>query len=393
MFKARDRLLPDFPIESIWDSLPHREMELSILWDMFKHVLEKPMEAFPRVVQVVGPAGSGKTCTLRLFGRRMESWAKEKGFKLKYIYLNLRVEGGRRTVLYRNLVRKIDPKLVSMSLSAEEILGNMVTFLQDTELKIFLVIDEIDYYVRHFKDEGVVYDLTRLNELTPERPCGVVGAAFLARERGFQKLLDPAELSTLSRVYLVFQPYTSRQVAEILARRAEEALYPGTYSDEILEFIADVTAAAPVNGDIRYALDLLLYSGILADRDGSPDIRPEHVRKVHSQTHPQFTTEDILCLPDEEKMVLLALARALSLKKTPYVPLREIREMIKIVCEEYGRELIEEVDEYVQDLADRRIVDVRSLTRIGISNVPAEDLDRFLANIIQRLKGGLIGEE
>ncbi|RJS74276.1 hypothetical protein CW710_01885 [Candidatus Bathyarchaeota archaeon] len=393
VFKARDRLLPDFPIETVWDSLPHREAELGILWDMFKHVLERPMEAFPRVVQVIGPAGSGKTCTLRLFGRRLENRAREAGLKLRSVYLNLRVEGGRRTVLYRNLVRKIDPKLVSMSLSAEEILGNMVRYLQDTGLRIFLVIDEIDYYVRHFKGEGVVYDLTRLNELTPGRPCGVVGAAFLARERGFHKLLDPAELSTLGRVYLVFQPYTSRQVAEILAKRAEEALYPGTYSDEILEFIADVTAEPPVNGDMRYALDLLLYSGILADREGSPVIRPEHVRRVHSQTHPQLTTEDILCLPDEEKLVLLALARALSLRKTPYVPLREIREMTRIVCEEYGREPIEEVDEYVQDLADRRIVDVRSLTRIGISNAPAEDLDRFLVNIIQRLKGGLLDEE
>lgn len=57
VFKCRDRLLPDFPIEDYWDSLPYRDFELKTIWRVFKPALEDPKSSFLRIVQVVGPAG------------------------------------------------------------------------------------------------------------------------------------------------------------------------------------------------------------------------------------------------------------------------------------------------------------------------------------------------
>ncbi|MFQ6077373.1 MAG: hypothetical protein ACE5Z5_14805 [Candidatus Bathyarchaeia archaeon] len=50
---------------------------------------------------------------------------------------------------------------------------------------------------------------------------------------------------------------------------------------------------------------------------------------------------------------------------------------------------IEDVDECVQDLCDRSIIDLKSLLQIGISGVPTEDLDRFLNNTIERLRSDI----
>jgi len=88
-------------------------------------------------------------------------------------------------------------------------------------------------------------------------------------------------------------------------------------------------------------------------------------------------------------MILLGMVRALKTGKVPYVGLREIREDYLVVCEEYGVKPVEEIEEEVQELIDRGIVDMKSLTKFGISGVPAEDLERFLDGIMQRLKNGL----
>jgi cell division control protein 6 len=360
-----------------------------MLRDMYGDVLDRGGEGFLRVVQVIGPAGSGKTCTLRLFGSRFEEEARKHRIDLRHIYLNLKLEAGRKVVLYRNLLGKVDPNLVSASLSAEEMLRLLIKYLHETGRRLLLTVDEIDYYVRRFGEEGIVYDLTRLNELTHSEPCGIVGVTFLARDKGFHELLDPAELSTLGRVVQEFPPYTSKQVFDILEMRAEDALNPGAYSIETLEFIADVTASPPVNGDLRYALDLLLYSGRLADDEGVGRILPEHVRRVHSETFHTITTEDIEALPDEEKVALLAVARALKFRRSSYVSMRDIRSTAEVVCEELGLRPSGDLEDLLQDLYDRRIIDVRGPSKIGISGVALENLDRFLKSIMERLGGSL----
>jgi cell division control protein 6 len=384
VFKNQESLSPDFPIERYWDEIPHRTNQIKMLWNFYGDILEKKGESFLRKLQIIGPSGSGKTCTLKFFGNEFEAKARALGVNLNHVYMNLKFEGGRRVIFYRNFVRKIEPRLVSASFSAEELLRSLVSYLQDEQQFILLTIDEIDYFVRHFKNEGIVYDLTRLNELS-NRPCGVVGVTFLARGKEFHDLLDPAELSSLGRTFVEFKPYSSSQVFDILERRVEEAFNRGVCTDEILRFIADVTASRKINGDLRYALDLLLYSGVLADNQGSSRILPDHVRRVLSQISPSLTTEDVVGISDEGKIVLLAVVRSLS-GAHPYTSLREIRENVGVLCEEFGLEPIENIEESLQDLWDRQIINVRSLLEIGISGAPVKDLDVFLDGLIERLE-------
>ncbi len=232
--------------------------------------------------------------------------------------------------------------------------------------------------------KDVIYDFTRLNEVLPFKQVSI-NVVFIARDKQFHRYLDPAELSTLGRNYINFPNYRINEIVDILNYRVSEAFRQGAVSDEIIEYVANITSKPPVNGDIRYALDLLLFSGVLAEREGFERILPEHVRKVYGETHWSISTEELMNLPKNEKVVLLSIARALKNRRTAYVPLSKIREAYNIVCEEYHLKRKREIEEEVQDLCDRGIIDIKSLRKIGV-NVETKKLVNFLENLINRLK-------
>ncbi|MCW4025893.1 MAG: hypothetical protein NWE76_00230, partial [Candidatus Bathyarchaeota archaeon] len=72
-----------------------------------------------------------------------------------------------------------------------------------------------------------------------------------------------------------------------------------------------------------------------------------------------------------------------------YVGLRDIRESYGVVCEEFNVKPIGKFEEHLQDLVYRSIVDMKSLTELGISGASLTDLEKFLSNLIQRLRQDL----
>ncbi len=390
IFRDREKLTPRY----IPSTLPHREVQIRRLQSFFGDALSNPSQTRLRTVQIIGGVGSGKTAVSRLLGDWLQDEAKRLRVDLRHIYVNLKLHGHSRVILYRYLVQQAAPEAYSASLSAEELLYQLIRCLAGRGRYLVVTLDEVDYFIKHTKDADSIYDLTRLDEaLEPGKPCNVLGVIFTARSREFHRQLDTAALSTLGRIPLEFPSYTSTQIVDILDARVTEAFRSGAVPIDVLEYIADVTARPPVNGDMRYALDLLLYSGNLAEQEGAEKVTPEHIRRVLSITHPSITEEDIANLPDVEKLVLLGVVKALRAGREPYVSLRDIRLSTGMVCEEYGVKplSVDEVEEYTEDLYDRGIIDIKSLSCIGISGAPTEALDRLIDSLITHLKGGLGG--
>ena len=166
---------------------------------------------------------------------------------------------------------------------------------------------------------------------------------------------------------------------------------PSVISNDVLKYVADVTAKPPVDGDMRYALDLLLYSGNLAEQEGASRVTVEHIRRVIGSTYPSITDEDIFNLSDKAKLVLLGVVRALKGGRRPYASLREIRLSTGMVCEEMAirSSQADELDDIIDDLYDRGIIDIKSLSFIGISGVLVDGLERLINGLIMRLRNGL----
>jgi len=384
VFRDRNKLSPHY----IPKRLPHRDHQTSLLDAVYGSMLGNIKNAYPRFTQIIGDTGTGKTCTTVKFGEQITEKAKKEGVNLKHVYVNCKVDGTTRYVLFGNLVRKVTPAISTRSLSPEEMIRQLIEYLKAEDMFLLATFDEIDYFIQTNPKEHIIYDLTRTTEMSPGEPSHVVGEIFIARSLKWHESLEPGEKSTLGMGVIEFPNYTGSQVREILEDRVEEAFKPGAVDEDTLELVCDITANPPVNGDIRVALDLLYYSGNLAENQGLNKVQPDHVRKVYGETNPTITTEDIANLDKNGRLVLLALVRSLRADKAAYVGLREVRKSYELACEELGTKPTAKFEEVVQDLVFRGIVDMKSLTELGVTGASVIDLEKFLSNLTKKLGRG-----
>jgi len=388
IFRDREKLSPRY----VPKLLPHREEQMEFLSLIFRNALEGDPSGCMQVCQLIGPVGTGKTATALRFGADVEGEASKNGARVRHIYMNGKIEGASRFTLYRSMLDKVSHGSSTRSLSPEELLSRLIRYLKDNDMYILLTVDEISYFLQRSK-EHIVYDLTRLNELTPLEQSPILGVIFIDRDLNFHSMLEESERSTLGRLVVKFPKYRSSEIRDILELRVEEAFKPGVLDWEVLEYISEATAKPPIDGDLRVALDMLLYAGLQAEREGRETVTLEDVRRIHGATYPGITTADIICMDEAERFVLWGLLRALRHEKKAYVSLRSIRDAYKIICEEQGAEPVEEIEEQIQSLIYMGIVDMKSLTEFGVSGVSIEDLEKFLDMIVEKLKRGLDEDE
>ncbi len=382
IFIDRDKLSPRY----IPEKLPHREKQIQFTISLFSDLMRGYPCKFTRIIQFIGPTGMGKTCSAYHVMRTLESKLKGIGIPIKPLYSNLKLEATTKATFYRSLAVKIDPSIASRSLSPSEQLKQIVDYITKKGINLLLVIDEVDEFLKRSSDVDLVYDLTRLSEFNLGGVTNIAGIIFIARDYDWRKYLSSAERSTLGNLVVRFDPYTKRQVRDILEYRVSEAFRKGAIDDEVIDFVSEVTVNY-ANSDIRYALDLLLYSGILAENEGARRVTLDHVRTVLSMFENIVTPQDITELNIKQKIVLLSVARALKMSNKQYVTLEEVRNSYKMICEEYNLKPMSnaEFEETLQELYDKGLIDVKGVNRIGIFRIPLDKLTVFLDQIIDEL--------
>jgi cell division control protein 6 len=373
IFKNKAKLSPRY----LPDELPHRGAEIQQIVRAFSDAPKDPNRFPLSILQVIGAAGIGKTSTVLRSSKLLEELFTKNRLKLKNVYINMKLQGGNKFAIYRFLLERIAPELPAQGLSAEEMLRYLLQYLRQNNQYALIVIDEIDYLVKSSKDGGIIYDLTRLNEYELDQPCYVKGVIFIARSMEFYTKLDAAEQSTLGRVPMEFRPYTLQQVSDILESRVAEAFNQKAIGSDVIDKVASITTSAEINGDIRYALDLLLYAGNLAESNGSGRVTLDHLRKVHGQIHLSITTEEIDQLSKNHILSLMALVRALRTKKKPYVGLKDVRLYASELADQLGMKNID-IEDYLDDLNARKLVDIKSLKAIGLHGASLAELEPVL---------------
>jgi len=365
------------------NELHHREKEMSLLLTMFKDSYIKPDAFLFSTPQIIGRSGIGKTSTIIKFSNMLESEFTRAGLTLKVAYINLKLQGGNKYAVYRFLLEKIAPELPSQGLSAEEMLRYLLSYLYENKLYTLIILDEIEFLLRSNKDSGIIYDFTRLNEFDLSKHCNVIGVIFIARSTDFHDKIDSSELSTLGRIPIEFLPYSVEQISDILVTRSSESFNPKVVGTDIIDEVSLITTSSQVGGDVRYALDLLLYAGNLAETNGSDKITLEQIRKVHGYNRPSITIEDLKELPKSYLLTIMAILKVQSKRKKQYIELKEIRAFALELADEYKVKKFE-FEDCMNDLLERKIIEMKSLKEIGMNITSLVELEPLLEQQINK---------
>jgi len=198
---------------------------------LLEDFLPKPGQISQRIVQVLGSIGSGKSCTAYRFGIEFEKEARARRIPLEVVHVSCKVGIDSRYALYQTVLQKVAPEIASRGYSANEMLRQLVNHLRTTPKYLLLTLDDVDYLIRMSKEKkeegGVVFDLTRLNEMFLGEYQQVVGVIFIARDSSFKKLLDPSEVSTLGNDAIRMPSYDSAQTMDILKARVDVSFRGG----------------------------------------------------------------------------------------------------------------------------------------------------------------------
>jgi len=377
IFKDRKKLSPRYLPKEI----SHREKQIDLLVRTFLDIKDDP-DKFPlTVIQIIGPAGIGKTSTVIKFSDILDNELRKSKINIKIVYINLKLQGGNKYAIYKYLLSCIAPELPAQGLSAEEMLRQMLDYLILNNVYSIIILDEIDYLIKISKEIGIIYDLTRLNEFDPSKKCNVKGVIFIARSTEFYEKLDEAELSSMGRAYIEFPNYTIDQVSDILIRRSKDAFQDNVIGTDIIDWIAKIVVSPIVNGDIRYALDLLSYAGNLAESEGTEKVLLDHAKKINKQIYNGITDDDIKELSKLQIIILLGIIKGLKIKNRDYVDLKEVRMQSLEIAEKYKVRKLD-VEDILDDLATRKIIKIISLKKISLISSSIENLEKSLMSKI-----------
>ena len=366
--------------------LPHREEFVEKMVNFLKVVIDQPCAISERIL-ITGKSGTGKTVTAKRVGSVLKIIAEKRGVNLVYAHINCRTTPGKYGLVQR-IIRKTAPVLPLRGYSSTELLHALWDYLNEHDIILLLTLDEIDYFIRS-TGEDIVYELTRLTDEVKGVPQRI-NFIFIGRSQKFLNELSPSTLSKFRpQERFEFPPYVENQLIDILSQRVKEAFIENAVSEEILTFIARNTVKYG-HGDARYALQLLLSSGLIAEREGCFFILPEHVREAQEKTDPKLRDEDVMVLPEEEKFLLLALARRLKgEREAVFLPLEAVEETYNVICEEYGRKPVGRVllHALASDLEAAGIITLSEDFQMGLDGVKAEILEKFLVDLLRESEG------
>ena len=362
--------------------LPYREEKLRFLAQLFRFTLETPGSMNQRVL-ITGSIGTGKTAVSKRFGIDLMKASKPRKINLKYIHVNCRECRGSLFLILKRVLGEFIPSFPQRGYSSEELLEMLVDTLDQENSFVILALDELDSLIR---TEGTapLYNLTRLQEARLNKPMRLSLIGIL-RQPEYLKRLDRSTLGTLQQNILEMEPYSVEQLVEILESRVELAFKEGTAPEECLRFIAEL---ASTTGDARYAIELLWRAGKYTDLEGKRELEPEHVRKAVSTVYPTVRGDYVKTLSRQERIVLLAIARALEASGAAYATMGEIEGVYRMACEELGEKprAHTQIWKCIRELSASGMIEAKKsgkgvrgrTTLIGLATTPATAMRKWL---------------
>jgi len=260
--------------------------------------------------------------------------------------------GTGKTVTMRYLAREIrDPQVVYVNAIAYRYVKNvLIDFLS----KFGIIVPERSSYASLFtRIEGLLRNQGKNVILVIDEAANILkgdydGLYYLFRSKDsfdvnistiFVVMEDPAILfdAKIRKSYgifseIKFRRYTKGEIYQIVMNRAVQSLTGEGYDEDVLDYIAEVSAEY---GSARVGIDILAKAAHIAEYRRSPKISFDDVRAARSMISPFVTESKLASMDYEDLMVLLSICRCLSASR--FTDVDCISRNLSVISEQYGK--------------------------------------------------------
>ncbi len=350
LFRDREVLRHDY----LPEKLPHRESQIRLLGGAVAPVLKN---ARCSNIFIYGKTGTGKTAVTKYVLSHLEAKAKEYGASVRFCYINCRMTGTEYRI-FANLSQSIGLMIPFTGLAVGEVFDRFRTGLDSSKTLFIVVLDEVDALIKN-RGDGLLYELTRINETLNKSRVSIIG---ISNDLRLKEFLDPRVFSSLSEEEMIFRPYDARELRNILLERSKLSFNDGSLSESALNVCSALAAAE--HGDARRALDLLRVAGEVAERQGAQMVTENHVKEAERNIEHNRVIEALKNLTLHSKLVLLSVYH---LNKSS-ITTGEIYDVYNKLCSELGAGL----------LTQRRLGTlVNELDVMGLLNAKVVSMGRY----------------
>ncbi len=287
VFKNIDAFNPDY----IPKHFPHRKSQMEALAICIRPALRngRPVNAV-----VLGSCATGKTTAIKKIFENVQKTSD----KVICVYINCQIHTTRFGVfsqIYQRIFGHTPPET---GVPFSRIYQNIMQHLSSHDQALVVALDDINNLFYKKNANKIFYDILRAHEAFEGVRTGVFA---ILSDIEFRFVLDKNVNSIFIPQEIIFNPYTRKEMEDILKERAKIGFYSDVISDELLD---EITEYASSSGDLRVGIDLLRISGNLAEADASKTIEKKHVEEALKSTGSINLTYTLKSLSDDEKVLL-----------------------------------------------------------------------------------------
>jgi archaeal cell division control protein 6 len=287
LFKDIKALNPDY----IPENYLHRESQMEALALCLRPALKggKPVNTV-----VLGSPATGKTTAIHKIFQMAENISED----LICAYVNCQLYNTRFNIfsqIYQRLFAHLPPET---GVPFSRIYGEIMKKLSNEGKALVVALDDVNHLFYSKNANQIFYDILRAHEVFPGVRTGVFA---IISDIEFRYMLDKNVNSIFIPREVVFEPYTLKEMIDILKDRVREGFYAGVLSDKILNQVADLAYSA---GDLRVGIELLRAVGNSAEADASKTVEEIHLKAAIQELDSTSLQDTIKSLSDDEREIL-----------------------------------------------------------------------------------------